>query len=60
MRTRQAAHFFGTDSTGTRAHIGFTTNDGTIDTVSNVFSHELVEGMTDPEGSTWQVNPRRD
>jgi hypothetical protein len=33
-------------------------NDGTVDTITQVFSHELVEALTDPEGDGWQVEPR--
>lgn len=33
-------------------------NNGTIDFVTRVFSHELAEACTDPEGSAVQVNPR--
>ena len=33
-------------------------NDGTLDTVTTILSHELVEACTDPEGDGWQVDPR--
>src|SRR5262249_49373047 len=39
-------------------HYGWTVNDGTLDTVTNTFSHELAEAVSDPEGSAIQVNPR--
>lgn len=32
------------------AHYGWVGNDGTLDGVTTVFSHELVESTTDPEG----------
>ena len=34
------------------------TNDGTLDTVTQIFSHELVEAVSDPAGDAWQVDPR--
>jgi hypothetical protein len=34
------------------------TNDGTIDTVTQIFSHELAEAVSDPAGDAWQVDPR--
>src|SRR5205807_660667 len=34
-----------------RAHYSWITNDGTLDGVTRIFSHELVEAATDPEGS---------
>ncbi len=33
-------------------------NNGTLDFVTKIFSHELVEACTDPEGDAIQVNPR--
>src|SRR5207237_9975886 len=51
-------HSVATDNHSNKFHFGWTVNDGTIDTVSNVFSHELVEAMTDAEGTALQVNPR--
>ncbi len=32
------------------AHYGWVSSDGTLDYVTTVFSHELVEAITDPEG----------
>lgn len=34
------------------------TNNGTLDSVTKILSHELVEACTDPEGDGWQVDPR--
>lgn len=34
-----------------KAYYAWVTNDGTLDSVTTVFSHELVEVVTDPEGS---------
>jgi hypothetical protein len=34
-----------------KAYYAWVTNDGTLETVTTVFSHELVEVLTDPEGS---------
>jgi Protein of unknown function (DUF3892) len=33
-------------------------NNGTPDWITETFSHELVETLTDPDGSGWQVEPR--
>jgi hypothetical protein len=33
------------------AHFAWITNDGTLDSITTIFSHELVEACTDPEGS---------
>jgi hypothetical protein len=51
-------HTYAFDNLNNLFHYGWTINDGNIDTVSTVFSHELVEAMTDPEGNSIQVNPR--
>jgi hypothetical protein len=32
-------------------------NDGTLDSVTTIFSHELVEACTDPDGNGFQVTP---
>ena len=37
-------------------HYGLTENDGVLDTLTNTFSHELVESITDPEGDGITVN----
>jgi hypothetical protein len=34
-----------------QVHYAWVTNNGTIDGVTTIFSHELVESITDPEGS---------
>jgi len=34
-------------------HFAWVTNDGTLATVTTIFSHELVESCTDPEGTGW-------
>jgi len=31
---------------------------GSLNFITQVFSHELVEAMTDPNGNAWQVDPR--
>ncbi len=38
-------------SGGSRFHFGWITNNGTLNYITNVLSHELVESATDPEGS---------
>src|SRR5262249_46335011 len=42
----------------TRYHYGWTINNGPLDTLTTIFSHELIEAVTDPEGTAIQVNPR--
>jgi hypothetical protein len=39
------------DFNGTNLHFGWVANGGSLDSVTWVFSHELVESCTDPEGS---------
>ena len=34
------------------------TNNGTIDNVTQIFSHELAEAVSDTAGDAWQVDPR--
>ena len=34
-------------------HFAWVTNDGTLPTITTIFSHELVESCTDPEGTGW-------
>jgi len=34
-----------------RAHYAWVTNNGSLDAITTIFSHELVESATDPEGS---------
>jgi hypothetical protein len=41
---------------GLNVHYGWVTNDGTLDFVTTVFSHELVESCTDPEGTAIQLD----
>jgi hypothetical protein len=43
-----------------KAWFGWVTHNGTIDSLTTIFSHELVEACTDPEGDGVQVNPRND
>jgi hypothetical protein len=51
-------HTYDYNSSNVKFHYGWVINDGALDTVTNVFSHELVESVTDPEGTAIQVNPR--
>ena len=39
------------DFNGSNMHFGWVANGGSLDSVTWVFSHELVESCTDPEGS---------
>jgi hypothetical protein len=43
-----------------KAWFGWVTHNGTLDSLTPIFSHELVEACTDPEGDGIQVNPRND
>src|SRR5512143_739694 len=43
-----------------KAWFGWVTHNGTLDSLTPIFSHELVEACTDPEGDGVQVNPRSD
>jgi hypothetical protein len=45
-------------STKGKFHYGWTIDDGNLDIVTPIFSHELVESVTDPEGNAIQENPR--
>lgn len=42
--------------TNWKIHYSWVMNDGTLNFVSSLFSHELVEAMTDPEGDGFQVS----
>jgi hypothetical protein len=44
-------HTYFTAADGSRAHFAWVTNNGTLDYLTSIFSHELVESCTDPEGS---------
>ena len=39
-----------------KAHYAWVTNNGTLAGVTTIFSHELVEAASDPEGSAIQLN----
>ncbi len=41
---------------GVRAHWAWVTNNGSLASVTSIFSHELVETCTDPEGNGWTGN----
>lgn len=41
---------------GVRAHWSWVTNNGSLNSVTSIFSHELVEAATDPEGDGWTGN----
>ena len=38
------------------AHFAWVTNDGTLDSLTTILSHELVESCTDPEGTGWTAD----
>jgi len=44
-------HTYYVDSSNRRVHFAWITNNGTLSSVSAIFSHELAEACTDPEGS---------
>jgi hypothetical protein len=44
-------HTYYVDSAGRNVHFGWITNGGTLNGVTSILSHELVESVTDPEGS---------
>jgi hypothetical protein len=44
-------HTYYTDSSNRRVHFAWITNNGTLSEVSIIFSHEVAESCTDPEGS---------
>ncbi|MGH8860363.1 MAG: hypothetical protein ACRDVG_03860 [Jatrophihabitantaceae bacterium] len=48
------------DITDADVYVAWVGNDGTRDTVSSTFSHELVEAVTDPDGEGWQIDPSSD
>ena len=41
-----------------KVELAWVMNNGTLSSISTIFSHELVEALTDPEGDGIQVNPR--
>jgi len=45
---------FGFTFGGGTGQIAWVTNDGTMDFLTTIFSHELVESCTDPQGTGWQ------
>ncbi len=56
------AHSFDTfndtdDNLSSTFYYAWTPDDGTLDTVSSSLSHQLVDSITDPEGTAIQVNP---
>jgi hypothetical protein len=51
------AHTFTNDQYGKRWPFAYLSY-GTLAQITAVFTHELVETMTDPYGDAWQVNPR--
>jgi hypothetical protein len=50
-------HTFFAASDKANAHFAWVTNDGTLATITEIFSHELVESCTDPEGDGFQIEP---
>jgi hypothetical protein len=45
---------FGFTFKGNSGQIAWVTNDGTLGYLTSIFSHELVEACTDPQGTAWQ------
>lgn len=54
----QGEHSFFTDPYGAQINYGYVSYASALSTISFIFSHELVESLTDPHGDAWQVNPR--
>jgi hypothetical protein len=46
-------HTYYTDASGTPVHFAWIMNDGSLDYVTTILSHELVESATDPEGTAF-------
>lgn len=44
-------HTYYTDGSGNNVHYGWITNPGSLDSVTSILTHELVESCSDPEGS---------
>ena len=41
-----------------KIEFAWVTNNGSLSSITTIFSHELAEALTDPEGDAVQVNPR--
>jgi hypothetical protein len=41
-----------------RVRFAWVTNNGTLDSVSEITSHEIAEACSDPEGTAFQIQPR--
>src|SRR4051812_46585772 len=56
----QGSHTFFTDNQSHKCHFAWVTNPGggDLDSITYAMSHEIVESMTDPEGTAIQVDPR--
>jgi hypothetical protein len=46
-------HTYYTDGSGTPVHFAWVMNNGTLDYITTILSHELVESATDPEGTAF-------
>jgi len=38
--------------------VAWVSHGGHLDDITTIFSHELVEALTDPQGDGWQIDPR--
>ena len=54
----QGEHSFFTDPSGNPVNFAYISYAGSLNAITYLFSHELVESLTDPHGDAWQVNPR--
>jgi len=54
----QGEHSFFTDSGGNQVNYGYVSYASALSAMTFIFSHELVESLTDPHGDAVQVNPR--
>jgi hypothetical protein len=50
-------HSCASNDNSAKMHFAWLTNNGHIDFITQIFSHELVESCTDPEGDGFLGNP---
>jgi hypothetical protein len=51
-------HSFVTDNAGNKVNFAYVSYFPSLDDITYLFSHELIESLTDPHGDAWQVDPR--
>lgn len=50
-------YYTSSSNQGLRCHFAWVTNSGTLNSITSILSHELVESCTDPEGTAILGNP---